>query len=994
MAAVTGAEANLTPERMAEIIRDKTAGNRERRETIDRLRSDLGHAMGNWTRDWQRIATTESNNAIQEGTAGTIEQRHGADVLVSKMPRPDACPDCRRLYTRGGEPIIFKLSELRANGSNVGRRKADWKPTIEAIHPWCGCMLVRVPEGMVWEDGELRPAKVEKSERRRRPTPLTPRPLILDMRLEKAGPFIGPKGGKWADAAHTIPWHEQMAAFLDSSSPSEKVRTWARWRAADPDHWRGQHIGNRITDAGVSEFQEIVDNPAHAEYAEAVNDINNIHARLKAKIENAGAKRKADAASQRYERQGVELDSGDRDPLAKVRGKRVWLYHGTSTALLDEIRRNGLRPSAEHGKQSNVGASAHSKATPDHVYLTSRTNGPASSDHYARVAAAEHGGDPVVIRVLVDGNDLDYDPDDADLTTGRQQFVVPAVAPKQIMEIGGKRAREKLTKARRPTPLTPRPLILDMRLEKAGPYIGPRGGKWADPEHTIPWQETDPLAHGHEHKVGDKHEVHPANKGWHPFEAHVVGEDAEHYMVAQSAGGYGTKIPKASLSHFLNDMRGVVHGEPTSSNEHVNAVVSGKAEHLGKGDDGIAFRHGSKVVKVSTTVPYQPFNPGHLTPAAAADRLEQQVAASNAMHDAGVPGIMRSEFVRHGDKGYQIKPYVEIPTKLTREQLDSVAESVTKAHEAGWVFGDEIQVGVHDGKLVHFDTGKAHPFKENGPGRPAHFGTEKDDDISALKRLFAQHGEKYLTDEEKADPSGEWEDLMGAKPEKMSPDDLKAHTSKLLRHSAKMRAFIKNNPGASIFDEKMIDEDMRTAMAKVRALRKSDSDLALEALEAFLKDPTRGKYLDDEKPIAKALDDAGGALAEVAASPQRLAMMSWRGNEDADRPQRAADLTGANEEAGLTVKGKKKRKKAKEEAREVARASRMSPEERFAPAKRIRRPAKGVQQFTPDTLIDAREGARESADVKRERIRDDLERRDENKPPTDPVRIARARGES
>jgi GNAT superfamily N-acetyltransferase len=26
--------------------------------------------------------------------------------------------------------------------------------------------------------------------------------------LVKSGPFVGPRGGKWADAAHTIPWHE------------------------------------------------------------------------------------------------------------------------------------------------------------------------------------------------------------------------------------------------------------------------------------------------------------------------------------------------------------------------------------------------------------------------------------------------------------------------------------------------------------------------------------------------------------------------------------------------------------------------------------------------------------------------------------------------------------------------------------------------------------------------------------------------------------------
>ena len=26
-------------------------------------------------------------------------------------------------------------------------------------------------------------------------------------------------------------------------------------------------------------------------------------------------------------------------------------------------------------------------------------------------------------------------------------------------------------------------------ISKAGPYIGPRGGKWADPQHKIPWDD-------------------------------------------------------------------------------------------------------------------------------------------------------------------------------------------------------------------------------------------------------------------------------------------------------------------------------------------------------------------------------------------------------------------------------------------------------------------------------------------------------------------------
>lgn len=166
MAAVTGAEADLTPEDIVEIIRDKTAANRQRRETVDQLKSALGHAVGNWTRDWQRIATSESNDAIQEGVAATIHRRHGGDALVSKIPRPDACPDCKRLYLDDeGNPRIFLLDELRANGSNVGRPRAQWKPVIGSTHPWCGCMLVRVPPGMHWEDGELRIRKSEALEK-------------------------------------------------------------------------------------------------------------------------------------------------------------------------------------------------------------------------------------------------------------------------------------------------------------------------------------------------------------------------------------------------------------------------------------------------------------------------------------------------------------------------------------------------------------------------------------------------------------------------------------------------------------------------------------------------------------------------------------------------------------------------------------------------------------------------------------------------------------
>jgi hypothetical protein len=69
------------------------------------------------------------------------------------------------------------------------------------------------------------------------------------------------------------------------------------------------------------------------------------------------------------------------------------------------------------------------------VFLTARSSGAASAEFYARAAARTHGGEPVVLRVLVDGDSLSYDRDDSDIGSGRFQFEVDEVAPSEIMEI-------------------------------------------------------------------------------------------------------------------------------------------------------------------------------------------------------------------------------------------------------------------------------------------------------------------------------------------------------------------------------------------------------------------------------------------------------------------------------------------------------------------------------------------------------------------------------
>lgn len=148
---IIDADAELRRKYVTE-IRDATEANIERHQTWRRLASDLGHKTEDWTRDMMRIAATEKQNAFQEGFSQSLIEREGDPdtVYVAKIPSPSACPDCVRLHLtqgQGSPPRVFLLSELHNNGTNVGKKRSDWKPVVGTVHPWCACELVHVPPG-------------------------------------------------------------------------------------------------------------------------------------------------------------------------------------------------------------------------------------------------------------------------------------------------------------------------------------------------------------------------------------------------------------------------------------------------------------------------------------------------------------------------------------------------------------------------------------------------------------------------------------------------------------------------------------------------------------------------------------------------------------------------------------------------------------------------------------------------------------------------------
>ena len=109
------------------------------------LSSELGRRTGDWARDWDRIARSELQDAALDASASKIARdNEGDDPLVYKPPRRDACRYCVALYLHDGDfekPRVFRLSTLVANGSNVGRKVAQWKPTKGIAHPNCNCPL-------------------------------------------------------------------------------------------------------------------------------------------------------------------------------------------------------------------------------------------------------------------------------------------------------------------------------------------------------------------------------------------------------------------------------------------------------------------------------------------------------------------------------------------------------------------------------------------------------------------------------------------------------------------------------------------------------------------------------------------------------------------------------------------------------------------------------------------------------------------------------------
>lgn len=152
---------------VAQKIRKRAINAIENRESVRSLAAGLAEMTKDWEVDWLRIASYLSHEAYNTGRAQSILKREGGDAEVYFDVYEGACEHCRELYLEDpddeeSKPKIFKLREIIENGNNIGRKVAEWKPTVAPTHSFCRCTLVHKQKNMDWDETTHAFTKIRK----------------------------------------------------------------------------------------------------------------------------------------------------------------------------------------------------------------------------------------------------------------------------------------------------------------------------------------------------------------------------------------------------------------------------------------------------------------------------------------------------------------------------------------------------------------------------------------------------------------------------------------------------------------------------------------------------------------------------------------------------------------------------------------------------------------------------------------------------------------
>lgn len=131
----------------AAVVRAIEEGRGVQQLAADLREAAIGTAMLN---DMQRVARTELQTALCQGTAAELKRMYGGgggDIIVFRVAGEGSCVHCKRLFGTTPNFVRYKLADLEAwdaAGGNFGKPASEWRAGIGPVHPNCACSGVLV----------------------------------------------------------------------------------------------------------------------------------------------------------------------------------------------------------------------------------------------------------------------------------------------------------------------------------------------------------------------------------------------------------------------------------------------------------------------------------------------------------------------------------------------------------------------------------------------------------------------------------------------------------------------------------------------------------------------------------------------------------------------------------------------------------------------------------------------------------------------------------
>ncbi len=478
-------------------IKTATAENIARRESVERLKSDLGHATKDWARDWKRIANTEKHTAMLSGQIAGIKKQYGPKALVFKRPSPSACQHCQRLHLGSdGMPKLFTVEQLEANGvNNVGRKAADWLVVTGATHPHCMCPLSRMPPGWGFdEDGDMTPGGTlgeifQKSDQ--------PYDIYYAKQVEYRGLKIhieNPAGTNryWGNQPHeyTHMLYDYGYVVGTSGNDEDEIDVYL---GPDPKapmvygmHQQNPKTGIYDEDKWMLGFEteELAKAAYLAHYDEQPFLVSITTMPFEHFVRMTQATQPKEGEMMKAQQFIIPI------PESAIPESSLQKAQLSSTGSLAPVA--GAVTGRAHHRAVNRGSSGPNllfnvpkmpKVPPqpaDGWQPDDLVQSPEEAEHQR-----ESNSRPKEIYYLPE-QPINVRPVESEQLTA---FISPETA-EQVEQ--NRLWLERQFEQRLPENVDPQQTryVIDYgRLEKAGPYIGPKGGKWADPQHTIAWNQ-------------------------------------------------------------------------------------------------------------------------------------------------------------------------------------------------------------------------------------------------------------------------------------------------------------------------------------------------------------------------------------------------------------------------------------------------------------------------------------------------------------------------